>query len=202
MDKKEKKIESTNFNRQKEALDKIHLNVKRIRTANGITLRQLAHDSNLSLSYLSNYENGKVNITINSLKKIATALGVPVVDLITDNQENDIIIVPKEERYIHCLYEAPTGIAIQEYLMRSNKAAMHVLFGKLPPHSDTGEPSSHYGEEFILAIKGTISVIIDDMTYRIKEGDMIYYSSRYFHKLANEQDIEVEYFQVNTPPTF
>ena len=183
-------------------VDTTHLNVKRIRHLKQITLRDLARESGLSLSYLSNYENGKVNITINSLKKISLALGVSVADLITDNQHQDIIIVPKAQRFIRTIYQAPTGTGYQEYLMRNNKRAMHVLIGKLPPHSDTGEPSAHYGEEFILAIKGIVSVILDDVVYRLNEGDMIYYLSTFFHKVANEQDIEIEYLHVNTPPTY
>lgn len=185
-----------------EKVDNSYQNMKMIRRMRGITLKQLAKASNLSISFLSNYENGRVNITIASLKKIALALGVPVSDLITDNEADDIIFVPREKRYIHTLYESPTGKAVHEYLTRSNDVCMHVVIGRLPPHSDTGEPSSHNGEEFILAIKGIVSVILDGVVYRIKDGDMLYYRSTLFHKLANEQDEEVEYLQVNTPPTY
>lgn len=182
--------------------DTSHLNVRRIRQMKGMTLRQLAKESNLTLSYLSNYENGKVNITISSLRKIAEAIGVPVSDLLTDNQENDVVIVPRENRYVRVLYEAESGKAIQQYLMYSGRAVMHVSVNTLPPHSDSGEPNSHYGEEFILSTKGTVSVILDGKTYHIPEGTMIYYRSTFFHKVANETDDEVAFFQVNTPPTY
>ena len=182
--------------------DTSHLNVRRIRQMKGMTLRQLAKESKLTLSYLSNYENGKVNITITSLRKIAEAIGVPVSDLLTDNQESDVVIVPKEHRYTRVLYETETGKAIQEYLMYSGRAIMHVSINTLPPHSDSGEPSSHYGEEFILSLKGTVSVILDDKVYAIPEGTMIYYRSTFFHKVANDTDEEVSFFQVNTPPTY
>ena len=182
--------------------DNSHLNVRRIRQMKGMTLRQLARESNLSLSYLSNYENGKVNITISSLRKIAEAIGVPVSDLLTDSQENDVVIVPRDERYTRVLYEAETGTAIQQYLMYSGRAIMHVSINHLPPHSDSGEPTSHYGEEFILSLHGTVSVILDDKTYHIPEDTMIYYRSTFFHKVANETDEEVSFFQVNTPPTY
>ena len=182
--------------------DNSHLNVRRIRQMKGMTLRQLAKESNLSLSYLSNYENGKVNITISSLRKIAEAIGTPVSDLLTDNQENDVVIVPKEERYTRVLYESENGTAYQQYLMYSGRSSMHVSINNLPPHSDSGDPASHYGEEFILSIHGTVSVILDDKVYQIPEGTMIYYRSTFFHKVANETDEEVSFFQVNTPPTY
>ena len=72
------------------------INVRRIRQAKGISLRKLAGQTKLSLSYLSNYENGKVNITVNSLKKIANVLEVPLADLLDNHVNEDIVIVPKE----------------------------------------------------------------------------------------------------------
>ncbi|NCE63994.1 helix-turn-helix domain-containing protein [Pseudoflavonifractor sp. 524-17] len=184
------------------SVDTSHLNVRRLRRLKGMTLRQLASQSGLSLSYLSNYENGKVNITISSLKKIAEAIGAPVADLLTDSLEHDVTIVSKEDRYSRVLYECAAGAAIQEYLMYSNRAAMHVSITHLPPHSDSGAPSSHYGEEFILTLKGVVTVILDDYSYQLPEGSMIYYRSTFFHKVANEQDTEASFFQVNTPPTY
>ena len=199
MDNEEEQREKTE---QMVSRDNSHLNVRRIRQMKGMTLRQLAKEANISLSYLSNYENGKVNITISSLRKIAEAVGVPVSDLLTDNLENDVVIVPREERYTRILYEAESGKAYQEYLMYSGRAVMHASFNSLPPYSDSGEPTSHYGEEFILSTKGTVSVILDGKVYRIPEGTMIYYRSTFFHKVANETDKEVRFFQVNTPPTY
>ena len=186
----------------KQEPDTSYLNVKQFRHLKHMSLRELARESGLTLSYLSNYENGKVNITINSLKRISNALGIPVAELLGGTQDNDIIVVPKDARVVRELYVAPSGVALQEYLMSSGRAAMHVLIGRLPPHSDSGEPSAHYGEEFILSIQGVVSVILDNATYQLKEGDMIYYRSTHLHKVANEQDSEIVYLHVNTPPTF
>ncbi len=187
---------------EKGTSDTSYLKVRQLRRSMGITLKQLATDSTLSLSYLSNYENGKVNITINSLRKIAEALGISVADLITDDPPKDITLIRKEDRYVRILYKVESGTALQEYLMRNSKAAMHVLFGTLPPHSDSGDPSSHYGEEFILSTKGVVSVMLNNAVYQLNEGDAIYYNSSHWHKVANEQNTEIEYLHVNTPPTY
>ncbi len=45
------------------------------------------------------------------------------------------------------LYDANGHGGIQEYFMRSNKAAMHVLLGKSFAASDTGEASAHYAKK-------------------------------------------------------
>jgi len=190
-------------NVQTEKIDNSYQNLKRIRQEKGLSLRQLAESSHLSVSFLSNYENGKVNITIASLKKVALALGVPVTDLITDDQENqDILFVPAKERYIRTLFEAEQGVALHEYLTRGSNFDMHVVIGKLPPRSNTGDYSVHVGEEFILCRKGCVSVDLDGKIYPLKEDDMIYYLSTIPHRIINEQDRAVEYLQVNTPASF
>ena len=47
-----------------------------------MTVRELATKSGLSPSYISGIENNKANPTLDKLKQIADALGVPVKDLI------------------------------------------------------------------------------------------------------------------------
>ena len=179
------------------------INVRRIRQAKRISLRKLAGQTKLSLSYLSNYENGKVNITVNSLKKIANVLEVPLADLLDNHVNEDIVIVPKEQRCTRVLYQAESGTALQEYLMYSSRAAMHVSINHLPPFGDSGsKASSHYGEEFIYCMSGIVTVILEDKHYQIPEGGMIYYRSSLLHRAINEHDVETVFLQVNTPPTY
>jgi transcriptional regulator with XRE-family HTH domain len=52
-------------------------NVKRARTAAGLTQEQLAERSGFSQQYISGLEQGKRNPTIVSIFEIAQALGVP-----------------------------------------------------------------------------------------------------------------------------
>lgn len=188
--------------KEKGSIDEIHLQVKNIRKNKGITLKQLSEDSGLSLSYLSNYENGKVNITLKSLKKIAEALEVYVIDLINEEVDSEVAYVPKKDRSVQFHYKSKRGRAYREYLMHSNKAAMQVSMGTLPAHSDSGEWSQHPGEEFVIAMKGIVTVFFNNKKYTLAQGDMLYFKSTIPHKLGNEQDDEVEYLLVNTPPTF
>ncbi|HEX2987912.1 MAG TPA: helix-turn-helix transcriptional regulator [Chloroflexota bacterium] len=48
------------------------------------TYRNLAHHADLDFSYINQLENGKRNPSLETLYKIATALEVPVKDLISD----------------------------------------------------------------------------------------------------------------------
>lgn len=64
-------------------------NVKRIRTARGLTQEELAERSGFSQQYLSDLERGRRNPTIVSLWELAQALAATPVDLITPDDHAD-----------------------------------------------------------------------------------------------------------------
>ena len=57
-------------------------NIKRIRTAKGITQGDIVRALGIGRGFISNIENGKANPTLGTISKIAKALGVPIEDLI------------------------------------------------------------------------------------------------------------------------
>ena len=61
-------------------------NVRRIRTAQGLTQEQLAVKSGFSQFYISSLETGRRNPTVVSLFELAQALGVSHVDLVLPGQ--------------------------------------------------------------------------------------------------------------------
>ena len=56
-------------------------NIKRIRTAKGMTQGDLCRKLELDRSYMSNVENGNKNPTLATIEKIAKALGVSIDEL-------------------------------------------------------------------------------------------------------------------------
>ncbi len=58
--------------------------IQEARRAKGWTQEDLAHHAGLDFSYLNQLENGKRNPSIGTISKIATALGLPLKDLIPD----------------------------------------------------------------------------------------------------------------------
>ena len=60
-------------------------NVRRVRTANGVTLETLAHDVGLSYSYIGEIERGRRNPTLAVVERIASALRVDPLELLKTN---------------------------------------------------------------------------------------------------------------------
>jgi transcriptional regulator with XRE-family HTH domain len=58
------------------------LNVRRIRTAAGLSQEDLAHSAAIHVTYLSGIENGKRNATVLVIERLAGGLGVPPEELL------------------------------------------------------------------------------------------------------------------------
>lgn len=63
------------------------LRLKEILAQRGITLKEFAQNSGISQSNLSNYLNGNISPTLDTLKKMALCLNMEVVELFKEKDE-------------------------------------------------------------------------------------------------------------------
>lgn len=56
-------------------------NVRRIRTANGLTMEVLANLAEIEYRQLGKIERGEANTTVRTLQRVAEALGVEIVEI-------------------------------------------------------------------------------------------------------------------------
>lgn len=68
----------------------MNLRLKEILAQRGITLKEFAQSSGISQSNLSNYLNGNISPTLDTLKKIAMNLNIDVVELFREKDEVEI----------------------------------------------------------------------------------------------------------------
>jgi transcriptional regulator with XRE-family HTH domain len=66
------------------------LRIKEILNQRGITLKDFAIKSGISASNLSNYLNGNISPTLDTLKKIAAALELDVVELFKEKEDVEL----------------------------------------------------------------------------------------------------------------
>ena len=69
----------------KTTLPELGARVRAWRARRGMTRKQLAADSGLSERFLADVENGKGNVSINSLEATAHALNITIIDLLQDS---------------------------------------------------------------------------------------------------------------------
>ena len=62
--------------------------IKMFRAEKKLTLRDLSKKADISISFLSDIENGRCNPSLERLKDIAAALNVPIIVLLDENINN------------------------------------------------------------------------------------------------------------------
>lgn len=77
----------------------MELRLKEILAQKGITLKDFAATSGISQSNLSNYINGNISPTLDTLKKIASYLGIDVVELFREKENVELYARYKGEFY-------------------------------------------------------------------------------------------------------
>jgi transcriptional regulator with XRE-family HTH domain len=157
--------------------------LRTIRTSRRLSLSEVALATGISQSFLSLVENGKSDITIGRLSRLAEFYKVSFMDVIPVPETSDAQIVrTHEQRLIHSPAE---GIDIF-LLTVDTKRTMMPMIVAFEPGAELAEFGRHEGEEFVHVIEGSMILEIADMEPRtLRAGDSAYYSAERPHLFRN-----------------
>ncbi|MEW6244835.1 MAG: XRE family transcriptional regulator [Bacillota bacterium] len=173
--------------------------IKRKRTEQGKSLRDLAAATGLTPSFLSQIERDLVEPSITSLRKIAEALEVPIFYFLMTEQEVEPV-VRKHERKVITL--PGSGISV-ELLTPDLDKQMELIMIRLGPGKSTVQhPLPHSGEECTVVLEGKMRITVGSNEYVLDAGDSIYYFASVPHQLVNIGDDDLVILSAITPPTF
>jgi transcriptional regulator with XRE-family HTH domain len=200
--------------------------LKEIRRGRGVTLQQIADQTGLSKSFVSQIETGAANPSIASLKKITDVLGVPLGALFThgENGSSDAPAAPNGFAS-GAGGPAPSGVdpGGEVRVVRRNRRKMliepgkkgkmylltpdlqrklEVILGEEEPGNADEEWYSHAGEECGFVLEGRYEVSVGDRVFVLEAGDSIYFPSHLPHKTRVLGDEPVKTIWVITPPSF
>ena len=176
---------------------------KMIRKQKGISLQELSDKTGLSVAYLSKYENGKANITIATLKKIANELGVTIADMLTEPADSNILVVREEERYRLVHHQTEKGVSLEEFITKGKSYHMTVVVITLAVQDSTELELSHsYSEECIFVLEGELEIDYGEQKICLGVGDSVYYDARTMHRWVNAGSTPVKFLMAQYPPTF
>jgi len=159
------------------------------RDTRGLTMRELADASGLSLNTISLIERGKTSPTIHTLHKLAKALGIEVANFLTEDRQKNVIFLQREQRtptrsgnlLLRSLGTLGTGLKNQ---------AMEPLLITLEPHADSGpEPMMHPGQELVFCLEGQVIFEINGLQYPLRSGDSLFFEASLPHLWRNDQDV-------------
>jgi transcriptional regulator with XRE-family HTH domain len=188
----------------------------RLKAARGrrrLSLRQLARLADVSASLLSLVENGKANPSVESLYRIANALGTSVTEFFVDGDgSRSERAVPAPARRPHAAIDgtatrlaAPVAGGAPMVTRRADRPTIRlrggIVWSRLtappaaeaefietvyPPGSSSGtEMSHHSGREFALVLEGELTLDLGFDRCTLAPGDGILYSSATPHRVSN-----------------
>lgn len=192
-----------------------------LRSAQGLSLRDLAQSSGLTASFLSQVERGLVNSSIESLRRITNSLGVTLVQLLEGDptpahapiQDDALdahaaragsghspVIVRADSR--PKLLLPMTGVTIE--MLTSNRAAKAELFVS---HLDPGativaQPLREPTEQFVFVLSGELRIEFAHTSSVLACGDAIYYDGTSVKLFACVGERSTSWICMITPPVF
>jgi len=196
--------------------------LKQRRIEMGFSLRELARRTDLTASFLSQVENDKTSVSLESLTRIAESLEVPLFYFLSENIshekignaqkqtpdeiseelifENSPVIKPEHRPRLKL---PATGVEYEKLVVGTGKK-MEALLGRLAPGSGNiarrlREPT----EEFIYVLSGKLLVGLDMGDYVLLPGHTIYFEGEKLQKLmCASEDEEATWISVITPAVF
>lgn len=149
--------------------------IRRLRKAQHMNLREFAELTGLSNALLSKIENGKVASPISTYIKITNALNISFGDLMNKGKERDNLYIPapaanpdeKESPGAHGYHFTPIG---SEWPNRNFDAFLITYF----PSSEFDRP--HFSsdvDEFLFIFKGEVEFFHGEDRYILKPGDSL-----------------------------
>ena len=148
--------------------EEIGAKLRRLREARRLTLRQLADQVGCTGAHLSQIENGHASPSIATLKRIAAALGVNIVDFFSNEESGEPVVTPVESRREVSL--GNWNARIQQLVRSTQGKMMQPFYTVVAPGGGSHEPYSHAGEEFGIVLKGTLTLTVGEKTYRVGPG--------------------------------
>lgn len=163
-----------------------------------ITLRQVAEQAEVSVSFLSQLERGASGASIPTLHLIAEALGLTLADLFTVEPAPPHRVLRASERPV---IHAP---GVDKFMLtRRPLQNLEVLEGVLRDGATVGSRTHSHGDsqELLLVLEGSVRLIIDDEEHALASGDSIEYRSSSTHCVINDSGAEATVLWIISPPS-
>ena len=136
-----------------------------------MSLRGLATQTGFSPSFMSQVENGQVSPSINSMEKIAAALGVTLGEFFVAASEGEGgLVVRADDRQV--LGSGWSNADIEALISPGSTARLEAILITLRPGGRSAKhPYPHPREEFAFVLQGRVVLVLGPEEHRLRRGD-------------------------------
>ncbi len=173
--------------------------LRHARRERGMTVEALAAAAGVSTGSISQLERGQGNPAFLTLRRLAEALGLPVVHFVQGPPTTGMVVRASERKRLHL----PDTDLVYELLTPSLQGRLEVLRTSIPPGwSNESKPFVHEGEECVHLLSGRLEVVVGTGCFGLGEGDSITYDATRPHWYRNVADSTALILGAVTPPSF
>lgn len=173
--------------------------IRDVRMGQGLTLAKLAELTGLSTGLISQVERNITDPSLETLRRVAQALDVPLFSLFQEEDQSSVAVVRADRRM---LVSSPHG-HITYARVSPGSGRLELLEATLEPGGvSSAEPWAHPSEECVVVKQGELTVEIGEKQEDLGEGDSCYFDSRLPHRYVNRSSSVVSFLLAVTPPSF
>jgi len=156
--------------------------IKQLRQERGLNLLDLADKTGFTKGYLSKVENSKKSPPVATLITIATALGVSLATIFSDDEtKTSITLVKKSERKIMARDGTAFGYSYEPLALSFPDRRMEPYILTFPIRTKGQGVFQHKGQEMLFVLEGKMRFTYGDTELVVEEGDCVYFDSNVPH---------------------
>jgi len=157
--------------------------LRRLRRAGGHSLAQVAEATGISTSFISHIENGKSDITIGRLLRLAAFYGIDISELLPQRPPVEAEVIRDGE---HLHLPSPDE-HLEIFLLGPDLRRLMVpILTRYERGGRTTDTFSNDGETFLYVLDGKVSVTWEDRhEIVLGAGDSAYFDATLPHRYAN-----------------
>lgn len=149
--------------------------LSRARIATGMSLAELAGRTGISASTLSRIESGERRVTIDSLERIAEALGTTAANVVADAAREDRLLVPTPAVK---LAGGLTGIVLR--VEDDGRSLLRITV----PVRKMLNPRSHPGTEWLHVLRGKLRLRVGERLVTLEAGQTAQFETSQPHAFS------------------
>jgi transcriptional regulator with XRE-family HTH domain len=178
----------------------VGIRIRELRAGRGMTLTELARTTGLSAGLISQVERGLTDPSLETLRRIARILDVPLFSLFHEPDADAGAVVVRRDRRMQV--SSPHG-GIDYQRLSPGSGKLELLEGTLEPGAASSDrPWSHPSEECVTVQDGQLVVEVGAQRYELAPGDSCYFDSRSPHRYVNPTQRPTVFLVAITPPSY
>jgi transcriptional regulator with XRE-family HTH domain len=171
--------------------------IRDARQQRGLSVGALAEQAGVSKSLVSQIERGVAAPSLDTVRRLASALEVPVFSLFLEEADSHSVVRRRQRRTIRY----PGTRAVRQVLSPHLRGRMALVWVTFPPGEESSaEPVRHTGEETVVVLRGRLEVQLADQRVVLEEGDSMTFDPQVPHLFRNPGEESAEAISAISPP--